>query len=255
MPGTPGGLGAASDTRAEGQALGGHPDNMVSVRHSSSFLAGWPHLCLAQGLRAHLGAGGDVPGAGEHRGSERGTSGGGRYWESEVGGAGMGWLTHGGHQLSHLGRSLASGSLRGQGEAESLRLLWPESSLPAQLESPHFSDKQTEASDRGRLRPAVTSTPLPERAGSRSLDQGDIAHPGGAPESSSLSGHCSQPRFQTAKLRLGVASGTGRGVLPSTLPGHRAPCGALVSWCHSSGRGAWGPSKWKLDHQRSHVGV
>lgn len=65
----------------------------------------------------------------------------------QAGGAGTGWLTHRGHQPHGAQPGLRS--LRGQGEAEYLRLLWPESSLPAQVESPRFSDKQTEASGGG----------------------------------------------------------------------------------------------------------
>lgn len=100
----------------------------------------------------------------------------------QAGGAGTGWLTHRGHQPHGAQPGLRS--LRGQGEAEYLRLLWPESSLPAQVESPRFSDKQTEArggGGGGRLRPAVTPHRYRNVLDLGVWSQGDIAHLGGAP--------------------------------------------------------------------------
>lgn len=127
--------------------------------------------------------------------------------------------------------------------------------LAAHRGSPHFSDKPAEASESGRLHPAAGTTLLPECTGAqeaRALLRAQARSvPRRAPESSSLSGHCSQPHVPGGQTE--VQSGQ-RAVAearsPATLPG----CGALVSWCHSSGCGAWGPSKWKPD-RHGHVAV
>lgn len=143
----PGGLGAVSGTGSEGPAPGGHQGQRGQCQGLNSFLAGWPPPGLAQGLRAHLGAGGGGRSQGQGRAEEvKGERvGAGGIGKVQVGGAGTGDRVADSQRspLTHAGRSLAPGSLSGQGAAEDLRLPWPGHSLPAQLECPHFSDKQT----------------------------------------------------------------------------------------------------------------
>lgn len=152
------------------------------------------------------------------------------------GGSLSGWLTHGGHQLTHLqAKPGLAVHMRTKAGRVPEGLLSPRRKLtappPAKPESPHFSDKQTETSEGKDL--ALWLTAQYHRNGPSWTPGAQAWHPAGAPGPSGLRSRSCVPRGRTGAQcgRWAVAEPHS----PVTPPG--APRGALLSWCHSLGCG------------------